>query len=160
MPSPSFTLDAQLRFHDKWLKIDLQVSHVQKSSSDDLDSTQSSWLGLQYRTIFLHLAPTWNYETPCFGNSPGAFFCHIAWKCTCNLWVTSCLGHLLSLSHVIIRQEYEELLMNLLSHIKPLELPVVSELHQAPPNMIVVFPVTSVLVARQIPGGSPGKVIH
>nr|XP_004552854.2 E3 ubiquitin-protein ligase HERC2 isoform X1 [Maylandia zebra] len=24
MPSPSFTLDAQLRFHDKWLKIDLQ----------------------------------------------------------------------------------------------------------------------------------------
>lgn len=25
MPSPSFTLDAQLRFHDKWLKIDLQV---------------------------------------------------------------------------------------------------------------------------------------
>lgn len=26
MPSPSFTLDAQLRFHDKWLKIDLQVS--------------------------------------------------------------------------------------------------------------------------------------
>lgn len=25
MPSPSFTLYAQLRFHDKWLKIDLQV---------------------------------------------------------------------------------------------------------------------------------------
>lgn len=25
MPSPSFSLDAQLRFHDKWLKIDLQV---------------------------------------------------------------------------------------------------------------------------------------
>uniref|UniRef100_A0A3Q3AY01 Uncharacterized protein n=1 Tax=Kryptolebias marmoratus TaxID=37003 RepID=A0A3Q3AY01_KRYMA len=24
MPSSSFTLDAQLRFHDKWLKIDLQ----------------------------------------------------------------------------------------------------------------------------------------
>ncbi|TKS74835.1 E3 ubiquitin-protein ligase HERC2 [Collichthys lucidus] len=24
MPSPSFTLDAQLRFHDKWLKMDLQ----------------------------------------------------------------------------------------------------------------------------------------
>ncbi|TNN35992.1 E3 ubiquitin-protein ligase HERC2 [Liparis tanakae] len=24
MPSPSFNLDAQLRFHDKWLKIDLQ----------------------------------------------------------------------------------------------------------------------------------------
>ncbi|XP_059922232.1 E3 ubiquitin-protein ligase HERC2 isoform X1 [Gadus macrocephalus] len=24
MPTPSFTLDAQLRFHDKWLKIDLQ----------------------------------------------------------------------------------------------------------------------------------------
>ncbi|KAL7832768.1 hypothetical protein SRHO_G00297860 [Serrasalmus rhombeus] len=24
MPSPSFSLDAQLRFHDKWLKIDLQ----------------------------------------------------------------------------------------------------------------------------------------
>ncbi|XP_078115961.1 E3 ubiquitin-protein ligase HERC2 isoform X3 [Sander vitreus] len=24
MPSPSYTLDAQLRFHDKWLKIDLQ----------------------------------------------------------------------------------------------------------------------------------------
>lgn len=28
MPSPSFTLDAQLRFHDKWLKIDLQVCHL------------------------------------------------------------------------------------------------------------------------------------
>lgn len=26
MPSPSFSLDAQLRFHDKWLKIDLQVN--------------------------------------------------------------------------------------------------------------------------------------
>lgn len=25
MPSPSFTLNAQLRFHDKWLKMDLQV---------------------------------------------------------------------------------------------------------------------------------------
>lgn len=25
MPAPSFTLYAQLRFHDKWLKIDLQV---------------------------------------------------------------------------------------------------------------------------------------
>nr|XP_023997091.1 E3 ubiquitin-protein ligase HERC2-like isoform X2 [Salvelinus alpinus] len=24
MPTPYFTLDAQLRFHDKWLKIDLQ----------------------------------------------------------------------------------------------------------------------------------------
>uniref|UniRef100_A0A3Q3DDM5 Uncharacterized protein n=1 Tax=Hippocampus comes TaxID=109280 RepID=A0A3Q3DDM5_HIPCM len=24
MPSPSFNLDAQSRFHDKWLKIDLQ----------------------------------------------------------------------------------------------------------------------------------------
>ncbi|KAK7880341.1 hypothetical protein WMY93_033015, partial [Mugilogobius chulae] len=24
MPSPAFSLDAQLRFHDKWLKIDLQ----------------------------------------------------------------------------------------------------------------------------------------
>jgi len=28
MPSPSFSLDAQLRFHDKWLKIDLQVNFV------------------------------------------------------------------------------------------------------------------------------------
>lgn len=26
MPSPSFSLNAQLRFHDKWLKIDLQVN--------------------------------------------------------------------------------------------------------------------------------------
>lgn len=25
MPSPPFFLDAQLRFHDKWLRIDLQV---------------------------------------------------------------------------------------------------------------------------------------
>lgn len=28
MPSPSFFLDAQLRFHDKWLKIDLQVNEA------------------------------------------------------------------------------------------------------------------------------------
>lgn len=33
MPSPSFTLDAQLRFHDKWLKIDLQVCNLKIPNS-------------------------------------------------------------------------------------------------------------------------------
>lgn len=33
MPSPSFTLDAQLRFHDKWLKIDLQVQYSVKGEN-------------------------------------------------------------------------------------------------------------------------------
>ncbi|XP_067368465.1 E3 ubiquitin-protein ligase HERC2 isoform X5 [Channa argus] len=34
MPSPSFTLDAQLRFHDKWLKIDLQRAFSSEGLSE------------------------------------------------------------------------------------------------------------------------------
>lgn len=51
MPSSSFTLDAQLRFHDKWLKIDLQVCvEWIVFKSDELDSEifcgpSHMWLG-------------------------------------------------------------------------------------------------------------------
>ncbi|XP_022531523.2 E3 ubiquitin-protein ligase HERC2 isoform X2 [Astyanax mexicanus] len=34
MPSPSFSLDAQLRFHDKWLKIDLQRAFSSEGLSE------------------------------------------------------------------------------------------------------------------------------
>lgn len=53
-------------------------NHVEKSSLDDLESTHnllgSAWCdsekvkNLQCWTIFLHLAPTWNYETTCYAS--------------------------------------------------------------------------------------------
>lgn len=42
MPSPSFTLDAQLRFHDKWLKIDLQVHTPLKENISVLLNVEDS----------------------------------------------------------------------------------------------------------------------
>lgn len=43
MPSPSFTLDAQLRFHDKWLKIDLQVCEHQGGITGKEQMQRPAW---------------------------------------------------------------------------------------------------------------------
>lgn len=55
MPSPSFTLYAQLRFHDKWLKIDLQVC------VDELMHVGTLWVIWRECSLFF-LAPCYSEE--------------------------------------------------------------------------------------------------
>lgn len=81
MPSPSFTLDAQLRFHDKWLKIDLQVCHLRIPNSCCFPSSLTlQIIFLLIHTVFsLIMAPfdlrtfesctSWHSEFLLFSNS-------------------------------------------------------------------------------------------
>ncbi|KAG9277232.1 E3 ubiquitin-protein ligase HERC2 isoform X1 [Astyanax mexicanus] len=67
MPSPSFSLDAQLRFHDKWLKIDLQRAFSSEGLSEMwnemvkdeeivFDREESAYPGKSFR--FFHRVPS------------------------------------------------------------------------------------------------------
>lgn len=60
MPSPSFTLDAQLRFHDKWLKIDLQVCTREGGSGTKL---YLSWWVLFFGCFFFLPPVIWSVKS-------------------------------------------------------------------------------------------------